>query len=536
MLQLSIFESFNDLVALGGGSIPTAKPVYSAPKHVTTLLRTVKEITRDKMKSQRLPDLFELKVDPMHGETDTKFYEHLCSKVKAKIIRPLLETVETLEDLACVRDLFANSPWTFEFELSAAPAACLQVLKAETTPSKRQHLPVQVTVTEHATGASLVFNGAVHGTHKASRRYAAVRSTGANISEVAMVLSELYVLNAMRELTSAHEERFETLLDTLTGSNPYWPEENKDLLDPEKQDAYEFVPMRKFLAYSPGAAHLRVYRLAGFDYFSLVAVYMTDSRRSCTSPRTYRTHSYVSLCYRMGANDFMGILAEAEEEHRAESDYASSFEDKKNIPDKVLKAMRKSVLLKRFGFVEYDELTDLQKIPQVEAEILGFLERFPDISLTGHSFRIRRLGKHKAAGLYFSGHNALCIDIHSPSSAVHECMHMVDYSQGKLSSSPQFYRILLKYQDLLTSAIGKLDKENPLARRWNGSTKYNKAYYLRPTEVFARTGEIYFSRLLGENSSIVPQVTGLEYPSDPELLNLIDDYFGKLCVQPTIAA
>jgi len=67
--------------------------------------------------------------------------------------------------------------------------------------------------------------------------------------------------------------------------------------------------------------------------------------------------------------------------------------------------------------------------------------------------------------------------------------------------------------------------------RWNGNTKYNKSYYLRPTEIFARSFEIYMSRFMGLKNSILETPGGYEsfcYPSDEEYLNLVKNYFDEV--------
>ena len=53
---------------------------------------------------------------------------------------------------------------------------------------------------------------------------------------------------------------------------------------------------------------------------------------------------------------------DAKEELKLDSDYARSYETKKNIPQKVLDKMRTTKFKKHFGYVEFDELVDLEKV------------------------------------------------------------------------------------------------------------------------------------------------------------------------------
>ena len=62
-----------------------------------------------------------------------------------------------------------------------------------------------------------------------------------------------------------------------------------------------------------------------------------------------------------------------------------------------------------------------------------------------------------------------------------------------------------------------------------GGSKYNLDYYLFPTEVFARCGEIYISRIKGVVNSCckLSGELGFAYPENAELEKLIAEYFDK---------
>lgn len=98
-----------------------------------------------------------------------------------------------------------------------------------------------------------------------------------------------------------------------------------------------------------------------------------------------------------------------------------------------------------FRFVEYDNATDLNKIAQLEGErsYLGFprVEASPDL-------RFRKLGKHKATGLYSPYHNTLCVDIRNVNSFVHEYAHLIDFKRHThtLSMHKDFASIVSTYQ------------------------------------------------------------------------------------------
>ncbi len=208
--------------------------------------------------------------------------------------------------------------------------------------------------------------------------------------------------------------------------------------------------------------------------------------------------------------------------------YARSFEDKKNIPKKTLKAMEGSKLNEYFGFVEYDEDVDLVKVAQVVEEFIGFKEKYlPMIESGRNAIRFRKLGNHKAIGLYYPIVRCLCVDYRHVHSFIHEYGHLIDYEYGNLSLKGDFTRIKTLYEQALKRAM----REDESFRTRMGKGKYNLDYYLTPTEIFARTFELYFSKVLNVQTSLVPETFGPEYPMNEEFLNEVKDYFdAKLLV------
>ena len=71
--------------------------------------------------------------------------------------------------------------------------------------------------------------------------------------------------------------------------------------------------------------------------------------------------------------------------------------------------------------------------------------------------------------------------------------------------------------------------------RMNGKGKYGLSYFLTPTEIFARSFEVYFSKVLNVESSLIPEVFDREYPiTDDEYMFEIKEYFdAKLSILNT---
>lgn len=216
---------------------------------------------------------------------------------------------------------------------------------------------------------------------------------------------------------------------------------------------------------------------------------------------------------------------------------AAVFETKKNISKKTLEAMMQSDFNKYFGYVEFDDDVDLSLVKEVEKEFQALnsilhLEKNEDAAV-----RFRKLGNYKASGLYFPLLNCLCVDIRTPSSMSHEVFHMIDFENGELSRNASFDEVEKLYGWLVSQEIEKLPAGDPLKERWNGRSKYNASYYLAPTEIFARCGEIYLARICQvRNSLCVPDdELSVMYPDDETLNSRIKEYFDKLLNAETLA-
>lgn len=205
---------------------------------------------------------------------------------------------------------------------------------------------------------------------------------------------------------------------------------------------------------------------------------------------------------------------------------ATCYMTKKNIPQKTLSAMESSILNDIFGYIEYDEMCDLGKLSQMEEEIKGITsELFPYVDSKTVSLRVRRLGKHKAAGLYFPFLRCLCVDVQSPSSFMHEYGHMMDYLFGNLSDVEKHKDFVSLYRAYVNHLIR--NASDPLLQR---TGKYGFDYYREPTEVFARCFEIYLLDILHVNSSLLKpkEEEAVVYPRDARMLSLIESYFKPL--------
>lgn len=167
------------------------------------------------------------------------------------------------------------------------------------------------------------------------------------------------------------------------------------------------------------------------------------------------------------------------------SEVARAFETKKNIPQKTLDVMNNNKFLGDFSYVEIDQDTDLEKFKKIEEEYLRVRTIFTN-EIEKAELRFRKLGKHHALGLYYPQLKCMCVDISSPKSFMHELGHHIDYTygEGQLSLGKKFYPLLKSYRNAYESYLENQDEENSYLKRKRG-------YFLTPTEIFARSFEIY---------------------------------------------
>lgn len=179
---------------------------------------------------------------------------------------------------------------------------------------------------------------------------------------------------------------------------------------------------------------------------------------------------------------------------------ATAYMDKKNPDQTRQEMMKNTVLNKYFSKVEIDNDVDPE-------------DRRPEL-------RIRKLGKHKADGMYFPHKNTIAIDVRDSSAFVHEYGHYLDFTvKSNQSLSQEFSGVVKDYsQDLRLPDNMSADK---------------KDYYITPTEVHSRAFEIYAHEHLGiDNKTINPErFESFDYKpfkDNPQMKQAAFDFFDKV--------
>lgn len=208
---------------------------------------------------------------------------------------------------------------------------------------------------------------------------------------------------------------------------------------------------------------------------------------------------------------------------------APPYITKKNIPLKVLQAMKESKFNQYFGYVEFDEAMDMNAVKAIESEFqIINKEYFFGVAFDNVILRFRKLGRYKAGGLYYFWFNTLCVDIRCPDSYMHEYFHMIDDQLDDLSIKPDFSRVVSAYRTAFEVGMKKLPDAE--IKELKGNNKYNKNYFFRRAEIFARCGEMFLNYSLQVNSSLLKSLCGNEaaYPDDQNLKHEIEIYYNKL--------
>lgn len=232
------------------------------------------------------------------------------------------------------------------------------------------------------------------------------------------------------------------------------------------------------------------------------------------------------------------IKEKTERRIQQESTYARSFQTKKHINKQTQEVMANNEFLNCFKYVELDNEVDLNLFRKLEKDFIELKEKVPFPMAEDHSFRIKKLGNHKANGIYYAEPiRATIVDVDHPSTFIHEYGHQIDYTylegDQMLSESVNFREVYDLYCEELEEQVAKLPVNSPFREQWEGKSKANKYYYLLPTEVFARSFELFLHHKGIESSLLENKVTysGLVYPKNTRYLKAVANYFNELMIQ-----
>lgn len=265
-----------------------------------------------------------------------------------------------------------------------------------------------------------------------------------------------------------------------------------------------FSKLRELLKVSNNKYQTTYYRC----YFSNNTI--TDEDIDTLSYQNNKSFGWHPMFGRALISEIFAYLKDEDEEKYLESefnrklsdDYATSYQDKKNPTDKIIKKMKNNSFNPYFKKVEIDSDVDLDKFYQIEEEWENFskssLLKLINLLKEKPTLRFRKLGQHNATGLYYPHVNCICVDIRDISSFIHELGHCIDYTLGedRLSKHYKFKRVISNY---------KYYFEKQLITSNSKHLKNKKQYFFQATEIFARSFEQYLGIKKGLKSSFLPE-------------------------------
>lgn len=213
---------------------------------------------------------------------------------------------------------------------------------------------------------------------------------------------------------------------------------------------------------------------------------------------------------------------------------ARTYERKKTAPRRVLLEEANSPLVFFFtGGLELDPAVDLVRFRKFTEDFLSFLGRLQISSEWGRGveLKFRRLGRHRADGLYYPLQRVLALDVRTWSSFAHEFGHLMDYASQTigpyhrtLSSSEEFVPV----RCALIEHMQERARGDPRVSQRRGRLSWQ--YFASAAECFARAFEQFVAESLPGPSMLVHAAS--RYRSDPlffpELPEAAFAYFGEI--------
>lgn len=246
-------------------------------------------------------------------------------------------------------------------------------------------------------------------------------------------------------------------------------------------------------------------------------------------------------------DDTFGLVQQVNYDQQLnKSTHARAWEEKKNINKSTQNAMETTVLNKQFKHVEIDNEVSIELFKQFEHEMNRLSRALPK-GKQEPTLRLRKLGNHKALGMYVPLLNTVVLDFRTMdqvgeqrnkinrdltgepgiSSFIHEYGHYLDH---QLATNKD-----VDSRTLATSAaFSKI--RNGYRQNVAGTLASNKAnYYTMPTEIFARGLEVWVaqnkikSNLAAKPENVLPATTASpEYRGFRGLEDEITKFYDQL--------
>lgn len=319
---------------------------------------------------------------------------------------------------------------------------------------------------------------------------------------------------ADRAFVANFGERQVVVLDLKKGSDMHGYALRHGQREPLKRGYFTMTTIRTVM----GA--VRAERKTGVAAFGL---HVANRGGKTREERTECAKKSVEIFQALRDAQFEGSNFQAQKKYVKEKSgtIATVWDDKKGADKVHQDLMNNTRLNKVFSKVEIDNDVDPVEYADFEDAVDEALEKLPPIPADRRpAMRLRRLGKHNATGLYAPALNTVAIDIRNSASTIHELGHYYDFAvKNNASLTGDFRNVVQDYSRNLRVPAGE-----PKSRR---------DYLATPTEVLARSFEMYAHEKLGINNRLLDpgKFDGYDYKplvDNPDLKERAFAFFDNL--------
>ena len=341
----------------------------------------------------------------------------------------------------------------------------------------------------------------------------------------------------------------------------------KVLMDKEQDQVFAIVPR---LAYSKESAFYGMHNKNGYHFVGLNSVGYALLKSKIAELKREKGYDFESAVNHIASVEHNFVLNQ--KYSRQSSATIATIQTDKKYQDSEL---NKSTIFNQLGFrkVEVDTQKyegnefDYNLFRKVEEDFEEICNKLPHAS-TQPELKFRKLGKHKATGLYAPFLNILAVDVRNTESFIHEYGHYLDYKHGDKTSesyslednfehiitaySNNFKIISKKLEDDLLTRLIKASKESAsgisvasleekrLSAELELLKNSNKMfdYFTTPTEIFARGFELWVFETITSNSSLLKSKeeysNRIEYVSFNGIKESLFSFFATIFPEATI--
>lgn len=339
----------------------------------------------------------------------------------------------------------------------------------------------------------------------------------------------------------------------------------KVLMNKEQDQVFAIVPK---LAYSKESEFYGMHKKTGYHFVGFNSVGYALLRSKIAELKKEKGYDFEGAVNHIAFVEHNFVLNQ--KYARQSGATIATVQSDKKYQDSEL---NKSTIFNQLGFrkVEVDTQKyegkefDYSLFRKVEEDFEEICNKLPHASAQPE-LKFRKLGKHKATGLYAPFLNILAVDVRNTESFIHEYGHYLDYKHGNKASesyslednfehiitaySNNFKIISKKMEDDLLTRLMKASKESISSvvsleeQRLASELALLKQtvkmfdYFTTPTEIFARGFELWVYETITSNSSLLASKetysNRIEYTSFNGIKESLFAFFATIFPEETI--